>query len=338
MPLLPGDDTDLSGQEVRLTLLHTSDIHSRLVPYNFSPLKTDVDLGLIPDMAPFGGASRIAAVLRRERANADRVLHLDSGDCFQGAPIFNQNSGEVEFAGVRVGAWTHKQIARAGGGQAGWTQPGERIALIVRAVVGEMVQQKQGQVIAGGEFAQGNKEGQGGLGEVALASSRTSSAVMAQGLHKLQRIDDHQAQILQAGHGVLQIGQSALAKGRPLKGQVKGLRRTLLSEQAGRASTHLQGAFGQGQVEDASLAHRIAAQKRQTAGDAQAKLIGQQRLINRSRTGQQRDANRQESRHNPVRLGQRLPEQERQTDNRWRHAGRVQRQRRRNRGGKRGRG
>lgn len=97
MPLLPGDDTDLSGQEVRLTLLHTSDIHSRLVPYNFSPLKTDVDLGLIPDMAPFGGAARIAAVLRRERANADRVLHLDSGDCFQGAPIFNQNSGEVEF-------------------------------------------------------------------------------------------------------------------------------------------------------------------------------------------------------------------------------------------------
>ncbi|MBX5481774.1 MAG: bifunctional metallophosphatase/5'-nucleotidase [Myxococcaceae bacterium] len=97
MPLAPGDDTDLSGQEVRLTILHTSDIHSRIEPYYFNPLKTDVDLGLIPDAAPFGGAARIAAILKRERANADRVIHLDSGDCFQGAPIFNLNTGEVEF-------------------------------------------------------------------------------------------------------------------------------------------------------------------------------------------------------------------------------------------------
>src|SRR2546421_4404110 len=28
---------DLRGQDVRLTLLHTSDIHSRLIPYRFAP-------------------------------------------------------------------------------------------------------------------------------------------------------------------------------------------------------------------------------------------------------------------------------------------------------------
>ena len=89
--------TNLAGQEVRLTLLHTADIHSRLIPYDFAPLKTDTDLGLIPEAGPFGGATRIAAILKRERAKADRVLHLDSGDCFQGAPIFNVNNGEVEF-------------------------------------------------------------------------------------------------------------------------------------------------------------------------------------------------------------------------------------------------
>jgi 5'-nucleotidase / UDP-sugar diphosphatase len=97
MPVLDGEQYDLSGQEVRLTLLHTSDIHSRLIPFDFAPLKTDVDLGLIPEAGPFGGATRMAALLKRERSRSDRVLHLDSGDCFQGAPIFNLNNGEVEF-------------------------------------------------------------------------------------------------------------------------------------------------------------------------------------------------------------------------------------------------
>jgi 2',3'-cyclic-nucleotide 2'-phosphodiesterase (5'-nucleotidase family) len=97
MPVMEGQEVDLRGQEVRLTLLHTSDIHSRLIPYDFTPLKTDVDLGLIPEAGPFGGATRMASILRRERANSDRVLHLDSGDCFQGAPIFNVNNGEAEF-------------------------------------------------------------------------------------------------------------------------------------------------------------------------------------------------------------------------------------------------
>ncbi|MFZ5440995.1 MAG: bifunctional metallophosphatase/5'-nucleotidase [Myxococcota bacterium] len=97
MPTLEGYDIDLHGQQVRLTLLHTSDIHSRLLPYDFNPLKTDTDLGLIPEAGPFGGATRIAAILARERARADRVLHLDSGDSFQGAPIFNLNLGEVEY-------------------------------------------------------------------------------------------------------------------------------------------------------------------------------------------------------------------------------------------------
>ncbi len=97
MPVLEGEELPLAGQEVRLTLLHTSDIHSRLIPYDFAPLKTDVDLGLIPEAGPFGGATRMAAIVKRERARTDRVLHLDSGDCFQGAPIFNINNGEAEF-------------------------------------------------------------------------------------------------------------------------------------------------------------------------------------------------------------------------------------------------
>lgn len=97
LPTIDGIDYDLAGQQVRLTMLHTSDIHSRLLTYDFNPLKTDVDLGLIPEAGPFGGATRIAALIKRERDRADRVIHLDSGDSFQGAPVFNINLGEVEY-------------------------------------------------------------------------------------------------------------------------------------------------------------------------------------------------------------------------------------------------
>lgn len=97
LPVLKGSDERPHGQQVHLTFLHTTDIHSRLLPYDFSPLRTDVDLGLVPEAAPFGGVTRLASLLKRERARSDRVLHLDSGDCFQGAPIFNLNYGEVEY-------------------------------------------------------------------------------------------------------------------------------------------------------------------------------------------------------------------------------------------------
>jgi len=97
LPTLEGVDLDLSGQQVRLTFLHTSDIHSRLLPYDFNPLKTDSDLGLVAEAGPFGGATRMASILKRERRLAERVLHVDSGDSFQGAPIFNLNLGEVEY-------------------------------------------------------------------------------------------------------------------------------------------------------------------------------------------------------------------------------------------------
>ena len=84
--------------QVRLTLLHTSDIHSRLLPYDSLITQVDSDLGLGPNNAVknIGGVARMSYVLGRERARADRVLHLSSGDCFEGAPIFNFFSGEPE--------------------------------------------------------------------------------------------------------------------------------------------------------------------------------------------------------------------------------------------------
>lgn len=89
----PGQACDIS-----LTILHTSDIHSRLFPYEQVITQVDATLGLgeLGTVANVGGVARMAHVLNRERARSQRVIHLDSGDCFQGAPIFNYFRGEPE--------------------------------------------------------------------------------------------------------------------------------------------------------------------------------------------------------------------------------------------------
>jgi 5'-nucleotidase len=88
----------LAGQ-VRVTFLHTADVHSRLFPYNLQIGQVDSQLGLgeVGSIRNVGGVARISYIVGRERARASRVLHLDGGDCFQGAPIFNFYSGEAEI-------------------------------------------------------------------------------------------------------------------------------------------------------------------------------------------------------------------------------------------------
>ena len=82
-PCPPGQTCD-----VHLTLLHTSDIHSRIFPYDLQILQVDSELGLgtLGQVKNVGGVARLSYLLNRERARADRVLHLDSGDISKGRP------------------------------------------------------------------------------------------------------------------------------------------------------------------------------------------------------------------------------------------------------------
>ena len=64
---------------VKLTILHTNDVHSRIDPF---PMDGGRNQGK-------GGVSRRAALIKKIRSQEKNVLLLDAGDIFQGTPYFN---------------------------------------------------------------------------------------------------------------------------------------------------------------------------------------------------------------------------------------------------------
>ncbi|RZK80786.1 MAG: twin-arginine translocation signal domain-containing protein [Pedobacter sp.] len=76
-----------SGDLVKLTILHTNDVHSRVEPFPMDGSKYE---GL-------GGTARRAVLINQVRAEEDNVLLLDAGDIFQGTPYFNKFGGELEI-------------------------------------------------------------------------------------------------------------------------------------------------------------------------------------------------------------------------------------------------
>ena len=93
---LPVDPEVVNHGAVPLTLLYTSDMHSRVDPFpaNFYHRT----------YAGKGGFARIAAMARRLRAENPASLLLDSGDYLQGSPYYNFFGGEVETQALdRVG-------------------------------------------------------------------------------------------------------------------------------------------------------------------------------------------------------------------------------------------
>ena len=92
-----GPKWDISQQDASLTIFHTSDMHSKVLPFMFEPNRFDQDDGLLEGNGPYGGVATVATLLKRERAKTRRAFYMDSGDVFQGAPIFNYFKGEVEL-------------------------------------------------------------------------------------------------------------------------------------------------------------------------------------------------------------------------------------------------
>ena len=72
---------------VKLTILHTNDMHSRIDPFGPNDKK----------YANQGGMSRVATLIEQIRNEESNVILLDAGDIFQGTPYFNLFGGEVEL-------------------------------------------------------------------------------------------------------------------------------------------------------------------------------------------------------------------------------------------------
>src|SRR3546814_2208271 len=76
-----------NDERVRLTILHTNDVHSRIEPF---PMDGSRFQGL-------GGVARRATLVEQIRKEQQNVLLLDAGDMVQGTPYFNLFDGKVEL-------------------------------------------------------------------------------------------------------------------------------------------------------------------------------------------------------------------------------------------------
>ncbi|MEO1712189.1 MAG: metallophosphatase [Bacteroidota bacterium] len=75
------------SEVLKLTILHTNDVHSRIDPFP-------------TDGGPYAGQGGILAresMIRKIRTEEQRLLLLDAGDVFQGTPYFNLFGGEIEL-------------------------------------------------------------------------------------------------------------------------------------------------------------------------------------------------------------------------------------------------
>lgn len=84
-PLESWAETD--SADIKLTILHTNDVHSHLEPFP----KSD------PRNGGKGGVVNRAKLLTKIRSEAENVLLFDAGDIFQGTPYFNLFGGKPEI-------------------------------------------------------------------------------------------------------------------------------------------------------------------------------------------------------------------------------------------------
>ncbi|MCF6295069.1 MAG: metallophosphatase [Flavobacteriaceae bacterium] len=71
----------------KITILHTNDVHSHIVPFSPNDGRN----------ANKGGVARRASLIESIRTKNPNTLLLDAGDIFQGTPYFNYYGGELEF-------------------------------------------------------------------------------------------------------------------------------------------------------------------------------------------------------------------------------------------------
>lgn len=79
------DELFASGELLKLTVIHTNDLHCHIDPFSDSHA----------EYAGRGGMVRLASLVAKSRVENPNLLLLDAGDMFQGTPYFNYFKGEL---------------------------------------------------------------------------------------------------------------------------------------------------------------------------------------------------------------------------------------------------
>lgn len=85
LSLAPLEILASTDEVIKITILHTNDMHSRIEAFSSGRNK-----GL-------GGMLQLSSVIKEIRKKEKNILLLDAGDIFQGTPYFNYFGGELEF-------------------------------------------------------------------------------------------------------------------------------------------------------------------------------------------------------------------------------------------------
>jgi len=79
------DELFASGELLKLTVMHTNDMHCHIDPFSDSHA----------EYAGRGGMVRLASLVAKSRVENPNLLLLDAGDMFQGTPYFNYFKGDL---------------------------------------------------------------------------------------------------------------------------------------------------------------------------------------------------------------------------------------------------
>lgn len=97
------------AETVYLTILHTNDTHSRLLPFSY-PASTRGSVSGLEARVDIGGIARRAALIKKTRDGLEQkgttVLVMDAGDFSDGTPFSIEYKGEADVAAMNAAGYT----------------------------------------------------------------------------------------------------------------------------------------------------------------------------------------------------------------------------------------
>ena len=98
------------AETVSVTILHTNDTHSRLLPFSYPASARGTAISGLETRADIGGIARRATLIKKMRAELEQkgttVLVMDAGDFSDGTPFSIEYKGEADVAAMNAAGYT----------------------------------------------------------------------------------------------------------------------------------------------------------------------------------------------------------------------------------------